>query len=370
MRKKQFLISAAVVLALAALVYLQIRTWRRFDWGVFWQQTSQARLLPIVWAVAFIYVADVLRGVRWKIFLRPVCQAKVWNLVPPQFIGFTAMALLGRPGEFVRPYLIARRENLTLSSQVAVWTVERIFDIGAFTIWVTVAIFSARSLRHLPYFQEFRQAGLVLIVLVAGMVATAIFMRRKSAVVANWLEKRLSRVAPRVARHVCHKARAFGQGLNTIHDAASFFQLAAISLLMWLFVALAYRAVTHAFPAPLHHMTTANVVVLLAFTMVGSTVQLPAIGGGAQLMSIAALVHVFNVPSELAVSCGILLWLVTFMAVIPVGLALAHREHVSLRAISKESHLEEEAEETGERAVVQPPPAFSRPPSGTNRLAS
>jgi len=34
---------------------------------------------------------------------------------------------------------------------------------------------------------------------------------------------------------------------------------------------------------------------------------------------------IFHVPKESAVSCGILLWLVTFMAVTPLGLALAHR---------------------------------------------
>jgi hypothetical protein len=32
------------------------------------------------------------------------------------------------------------------------------------------------------------------------------------------------------------------------------------------------------------------------------------------------------------------LWLVTFAAVIPVGLFLAHHEQLSLRKLSKESH--------------------------------
>jgi len=37
-----------------------------------------------------------------------------------------------------------------------------------------------------------------------------------------------------------------------------------------------------------------------------------------------------------------LLWLVTFMAVIPVGLILAHREHLSLRKLEAEAEEEEE----------------------------
>jgi hypothetical protein len=40
----------------------------------------------------------------------------------------------------------------------------------------------------------------------------------------------------------------------------------------------------------------------------------------------------------MAASCGILLWLVTFAAVIPLGLVLAHHERLSLRKLSAESH--------------------------------
>jgi hypothetical protein len=39
-----------------------------------------------------------------------------------------------------------------------------------------------------------------------------------------------------------------------------------------------------------------------------------------------------------------MLWMVTFVAVIPLGLLLAHREQLSLRKLSQESQQEEEAE--------------------------
>jgi len=53
---------------------------------------------------------------------------------------------------------------------------------------------------------------------------------------------------------------------------------------------------------------------------------------------------VFDVPPEMAASCGILLWLVTFAAVIPLGLLLAHQERLSLRKLSVESHHTEESD--------------------------
>jgi hypothetical protein len=75
-------------------------------------------------------------------------------------------------------------------------------------------------------------------------------------------------------------------------------------------------------------------------------VQLPGVGGGSQLAVIELLSsdifknEPYNISRELAVSVGMLCWLVTFMAVIPPGLIMANRERVSLRMISRESEIE------------------------------
>jgi hypothetical protein len=77
---------------------------------------------------------------------------------------------------------------------------------------------------------------------------------------------------------------------------------------------------------------------------------LPGVGGGSQLATISALQHIFEASHELAASCGILLWVVTFVSVVPVGLLLAHRERLSLRKLSKES------EQAGVGAELSPSP--------------
>jgi hypothetical protein len=129
MDKKRILASVIVFLILALLVYLQYRHWRTFDWGTFWSQTHRIRKFQVLYAIVLIYAAYTLRAVRWKIFLKPVRPSTtVAEMVSPTLVGFAGLALLGRAGEFIRPYLIARRTNLSFSSQLAVWAVERIFD--------------------------------------------------------------------------------------------------------------------------------------------------------------------------------------------------------------------------------------------------
>jgi len=95
----------------------------------------------------------------------------------------------------------------------------------------------------------------------------------------------------------------------------------------------------------LANMDVPHVLLLMGFSMIGSVVQLPAVGGGSQLAVIGALQVIYGIPPEMALSCGILLWLVTFMSCIPVGLAFAHRGHLSLRKLSKASHEQEKLDE-------------------------
>ena len=153
MSKKRFLITALVLVVLAGLVYLQVRAWKKFDWHRFWVATHNTNKFYLVAGVALVYADYILRAMRWKIMLRPVCETKTADLVAPTMIGFAGLALLGRPGEFIRPYLISRKVNLSMASQLAVWTVERIFDMGAFALIMAVNIlWSRNSLSKLPGF--------------------------------------------------------------------------------------------------------------------------------------------------------------------------------------------------------------------------
>jgi hypothetical protein len=118
-------------------------------------------------------------------------------------------------------------------------------------------------------------------------------------------------------------------------------------LLIWVFIGLAYLAVVHAYSIHrLANLELYHVLLLTAASVAGGTIQLPVVGGGSQLATIGMLKGVLlpDRPgmTEIAISCGIMLWLVTFMSVVPLGLALARTEHVNLMKIEKESLAESE----------------------------
>ena len=346
MDRKRILASVVVFLILAVLVYLQYRHWRTFDWGTFWSQTHRINKWHVLHGILLIYLGYILRAVRWKIFLRPVRpKTRVIDLFSPTLIGFAGLALLGRAGEFIRPYLIARRTDLPFSSQLAVWAVERIFDVGAFAFLIALAIFLPSALPSIPhpeYYARFREAGFVLIGLVAGLTIAAVLIGRNVESAALFVERLFQSLPSHFGHKLGQKVREFGTGLNTIHGPFSLLWLTVVSVGMWYFIALSYHEVTHSYGVDALEIPVSQLLILMGSSMVGSMLQLPAVGGGTQMATIATLSSVFDVPAELAASCGILLWLVTFAAVVPVGLFLAHHERLSLRKLSEESHKAEE----------------------------
>jgi glycosyltransferase 2 family protein len=342
MDKKRILASLAVFLILAVLIYLQYRHWRSFDWGTFWSQIHRIRKVHVLHGIALVYAAYVLRALRWKIFLKPVRpKVAVSALVAPMMIGFTGLALLGRAGEFIRPYLVARKADLTFSSQLAVWAVERVFDVGAFAVLIALAIFLPSALQSIPhpeYYRQFRNAGFFLVLGVTAAAVAAVLISRSGEAIAQHIEKRFAHLSSGFGHRLAQKVREFGTGLNTIHGPLSLVWVTALSLIIWYVTALAYKEVTHSYGVDALEIPVSQLLILMGASMAGSMLQLPAVGGGSQMATIATLSAVFDVPPEMAASCGILLWLVTFAAVVPVGLFLAHRERLSLRKLSVESH--------------------------------
>src|SRR5664279_3291813 len=228
MNKKRILGTAIVVAVLCLLIYLQVHTWKKFDWSTFWNNTSHVNWEFVLLATALTYYTYVLRATRWRIFLKPSCSTTTARLLGPQFIGFTGLALLGRPGEMIRPYLIARKENQTFSSQVAVWLVERIFDMFSVAVMFVIMGFVGDPLwatlpnRHLAY--EVRlSAGLFLGGIVV-LAVVAVVLRRSGYGIAAYLEKRFGGGSHKFVHGLCSKIVSFTDGLQVISDASSFLQ--------------------------------------------------------------------------------------------------------------------------------------------------
>jgi hypothetical protein len=326
MKKKQLVTSIIVIAILAVLVYLQVKAWRHFDWATFWQYTKSVNFFVVLTAIAVVYFIYVLRATRWRVFLRSRQSVRAIDLVPSQFIGFAGLALLGRPGEFIRPYLVARKVNLSFASQLVVWTAERICDMLSVGTILAITLLIRPDFRHffvLPHVRTKVIVGLIVFIVLIAAVLTF----------SHGLRKRVHRLIGDLSRSVAH-------------DLISFVEIAGTSLAIWLLIASTYWITLHAYPDLRSLIHPTDVPLIMGASTLGSMIQLPGVGGGSQLAVIGILSSpIFGLQHELAVSAGIMLWIVTFVSVTPMGLFLAHREKLSLTRLSSESQKEEEAAE-------------------------
>ena len=150
---------------------------------------------------------------------------------------------------------------------------------------------------------------------------------------------------------------SFVLGVQTIKTVGDLVAAIFYSTLHWLLVVLVYYLVMQSFGGKLATLTFADGMMVLVFTMVGSAVQLPGVGGGAQALSIIAFTRLYGVEQEPAVAAAMVLWLVTFASCTLVGVPLLFREGWSLgdlRRLEDVDAKKEQAAAGGTQAIGAP----------------
>jgi hypothetical protein len=122
----------------------------------------------------------------------------------------------------------------------------------------------------------------------------------------------------------------FVRGAQTIRSWSELALAVIYSTAHWFLVLLVFLWVSRSFGGKLGTMSMADAMLLMAFTLVGSALQLPLAGGGSQLASIFVYTKVFGVPEEAATAAAIVLWLITFAACSLAGVPLLIHEGFSL----------------------------------------
>ena len=347
MKKKQLILGLVVLCALVALI-----VWGRdrihFDFGVFASQLALADWRRIAIAFGCIYVGYAFRSVRWALLMRHIKKVPVFSLLGTQVMGFTAVALIGRVADPVRPYLVSKKTGLTLSSQIAIYIVERLFDFCAMALVISMVILlaPAGTLPHPEIVKKAGYGGLGITVL-AGLFLVVV--RLAGGMVASFFEGMFGVFSKKLGHGVGSRIRAFRAGLDTMRSFSDFGIASTLSLSMWLLITLAYLETMLAFTASpeLAGMNLPRCILLLAVSGTASVFQLPVLGWFSQIAFVAAAMSKFyGVGAEASTACAATILLVTFLGIIPVGLIWARFEHVSLRKVAAESgHASEELAE-------------------------
>ncbi len=329
------LLLGLAVLALAGLVVYSLRTnpqWKLFDRRAFFQSLVSVDKFWLACALLAVYATYGVRALRWKALMAPTKpSAGLWNIFSATVIGFGAIGLLGRAGEMVRPYLVARKEAVPVSSQLAVWFLERVFDM--LTLLITVAFALARfeqaGLAVSPaWTRALAASGTVVAWTTLGMAALLAAYSLLAEHATGWLLGRLRFLPLRHFERAERAVLAFVQASQAIRRPGTLLVIAAWSVAEWVLIALCYGAVFNSFSGGLR-LSFTGTLIFMGSVMAGSLIQVPALGGGIQAASLVVLTEVFAVRPEVAASISLLIWFFTFLAVVPPAVVFALAEGLS-----------------------------------------
>jgi uncharacterized protein (TIRG00374 family) len=336
----------ALVIALTLLmIYVFVKKGEEagFEWTLFVSTLKRLDWRWLALSAAICLATYVGRALRWAVLLKPVRpDPSLWGLISATTIGFTALVLLGRPGEFVRPYLIAVKERVPVSSQLAAWLLERILDLLVAMLVFGIALSQVRAsgLSVGPALSWVLATGGWLVgITCAASLAILLLIRHFADRMRNRLLDALAFLPERHYATVQRLVTAFVQGVESTRSDRAMLLLAGYTLLEWALIVLCYYAVAKAFGAVID-FGILDVLIFMGFVSFGSLVQLPGIGGGVQVVTVVVLVELFHAPLEIATSMALMIWIVTFVVVVPFGLVLSIHEGLSwarLRKLEKEA---------------------------------
>jgi uncharacterized protein (TIRG00374 family) len=309
-----------------------------FDWRIALGSFGRLQWGWIAISIIPIFGTYYGRALRWAVFLRPLKpHSSISRLLTATILGFTAITLFGRPGEFVRPYLIARKEGVPVTSQFAAWALERLFDLLMALLVFAFALTRVQSSgmhvgARLSWVLEVGgQVVAVACVLVLGILLS---LRHFAEPVRRRLLAALRRLPEKRYRGIERLVDAVVEGVRSTRSDAAMVEVFLYSLAEWVLICACYWCLAQAFHGVVD-LSLVDVLILMGFVSFGSVIQIPGVGGGMQVVSVLVLTELFGVRVELASSFALFLWALTFVAIVPIGLFLGLKEGLDWRSLRR-----------------------------------
>jgi uncharacterized membrane protein YbhN (UPF0104 family) len=324
-------------LAVAGLT-LALLGWffRQADLSHVWREIRSAR----PWALALLLgctgLTYVLRALRWQYLLRPIGPTRFREAFRTTVIGFAANTVLPfRAGEMVRPYLLARREGLSVAATFTTIILERVLDLVTVLVFfgLFVLFFDPGLDRVNPAIYQSVKFGGLMGALGSGGVLLVLALNAGRPALTHKLVDLCLRILPRRIRdRVAGLVYGLLDGLAVTRDPVRLAQAIALSIPLWLSIAAGIWMATVAF-----HMTIpfTGSFLLMALLTVGVALPTPgAVGGFHEFFRIGVTVF-YGVDNDRAVGAALVLHAASFVPVTLLGALFMVQDGLNLTRIRR-----------------------------------
>lgn len=334
---KKHLIIGILIVALSS--YYAFKNVSLSELGNALKSVQYIYLLPAVLLVALTFL---FRAIRWRYLVSSVKEVKTVDLFSPLMIGFMGNILPARAGEFIRAYLLGKKENISFSASFATIFVERLMDMMIFLILLLGVIFSGSSIfpqaadgsSH-PLMGYMIKFGWISFIGSIGIFSFSVLLQYKNDLAMKIVAFFTKPLPEKWKEKIVGMVHSFTDGLKILKDARGFIASLFWSCMVWIAMIMTYFPIHMAFGLDGEiPMMTSILVVSLTIGIFISLFPAPAFLGSFQLACVVALHEIFGVSKPLAASYGIVAWLVAMGFIIIVGLIFVVKDNISFAELA------------------------------------
>ncbi len=306
---------------------------RNLDWPAVSESLRRADPWYLTAATLIISLGYLLRAVRWKVLLAPITPSSLRELFATTTVGFSAIFLIGRMGEIVRPmWLPMRDRRVRPSAALVTLGLERVFDLAALVCFFSINLlwFTPQPGRESEFlFLEW--AGFLLLAgVVIGFVGLIAFQRVSQPVI-DWTERVTTRswIPTRLQAILLSVLRQLAAALAILRDWRETLWVTFWTIVLWFAISIPTWFVLLAFGLPL---TFSDSLFIMGFATVSSVVPTPGGAAGAFHTATAGslLFLKTDITTEVAAAVAISMHLVYFVPALFFGLYYFIRGDISV----------------------------------------
>lgn len=290
--------------------------------------------------VAVYFVGLWVRSWRWHYTLRHFKVIPIARLFPLICIGYFGNNVYPlRAGEFIRSYVLKRKEEIPISSSLATVIIERVFDGLVMLLFV---FFALPFVPALPV--AYRNSVISLTVILLAATAFFVWMAvqpDRMTLVYTWLADRL--LPTRLRHRTDDFYRRFMAGLHSLSRPTDVLMIFGTSIVIWLMETVKYWFVMHAF-----NFQVSFVVLMLMNGLVNLATTLPSAPGYVGTFDLPGInvLKAFGIDENLAAGYTFTLHVALWLPVTIVGAYYFWREQLHWQDFAQAQQRVEETVES------------------------
>ncbi len=337
-KKKHLLIG--LLIAIAALYY----TFRNVSFIKLKDALSSVDYIYVIFTLFLITLSFIIRAIRWGYLIRSVKDVSTTNLFSPLMIGFMGNMLPARAGEFIRAYLLGKKENIGFSASFATIFIERLFDMVIILLMLggvlllepdilvnSIDIENERLISMIMKFGWLSLGGCVLIILFSYSL---LYYNVQVMKLIGLLIKPISEgIRIKIIRFI----DSFTEGLKILKDIKGLTIVSILSVGVWIANILSYYPLYLAMD--LNHLPLVSLIILVVIICIFIAIlPTPGFIGPYNAACVVALHDIYKVSESIAAGFGIVAWSANAGTIIVLGLFFILKDNIALKEIQGVVH--------------------------------